>query len=149
MIPRHSRKKKDTSFEARQIAPSATPPPLPPKKIDGEWRFPLGTKIPDTLMYCPVCHKKAERIPGKKGPNGQTVFKCLNTSGCKVREFMEKPKRQAWCDKHNVWVIGKQCSKCHEFMIHADEWKAAGVGCPHFHLPTAEDEKELEEYTKL
>jgi len=148
MIPRQSRKKKGLPFEARQVAPSAPPPLPPPKKIDGEWRFPLGTKIPDSLMYCPVCHKKAERIPKKTGPAGQVVFRCINKPGCTVKEFMEKPKRHAWCEKHNQWVIGKQCKNCHEMLLHAEEWKAEKKGCPYFHMPT-EEEETPEQYTKL
>jgi len=144
MMSRMNKKKKGIPFEARQIAP-VNPMTAAPKKIEGEWRFPLNVPIPDDMMYCPVCHKKAERIPGKKGPMGETVFRCLNSSECKVKEFMRKIKYPAWCDKHNAWVKGPQCKRCHEFILHAEEWKSNDMACPHFHELTEDAKKKLAE----
>jgi len=105
-------------------------PTLQPKKIDGEWRFPLDTPIPDKYMKCPRCNGKAKSI-GKKSPDGKEIFKC---DACKIEFYEGKKRKTAWCKRHQKVVTGRECRGCRQFKLFAAEWKKDDRMCPDFVL---------------
>jgi len=94
-------------------------PPLQPKKIDGEWRYPFDMDIPDHHMTCPKCGTSKVTDTGKKTIEQKTVFKCPD---CHI-EFIQARKAQiAWCTKHNQKIVGKNCLGCHVFKMNIKQW---------------------------
>lgn len=111
---------------AKKIAP----PKIEPKKIDGEWKFPLTMELPDKYVLCPRCGGKPTPTD-KKSPLGKTIFRCNN---CHI-EFSEKHKsRIAWCNKHRKKIHGKECRGCFEYRKHAAEWQEQNKHCPFWTL---------------
>lgn len=118
------------SHRRKQPITGASPlaPKLEPKKIDGKWRIPLDSPIPEKLMRCPRCDKIAENT-GMRSIDNRPIFRCRE---CRI-EFQEgKKAKKAYCRKNNKIISGKDCRGCFLYKLYAKEWKSQNKPCPHF-----------------
>jgi len=123
-------KKKKLQDQLEDIAMGKAPG-LQPKKIDGEWRYPLDMEIPDAHMTCPRCGKPALSTE-KKTVEQKTIFKCKD---CHIEFIQSKKARIGWCKKHNKKITGKECMGCHVFRQNIQKWMAdhgSEFACPHY-----------------